>query len=82
MTLDLDFSKLTVGDLKKLQNGAPIGDLIEFANKVVVGGVDHLPATELTAIMGEVFTEFGKWMQAPGEDTISLAAMLRDVKGL
>lgn len=82
MTLDLDFSKLTVGDLKKIRTDAPMGDLIEFVNKVVVGGIDHLPANELGSILKTVFDEFALWLHAPAEDALSLAAMLRDVKGL
>lgn len=82
MTLDVDFSKLTLGDLRVITSEASTGDLIAFANKVVVGGVYHLPATELRPVMELVISELAKWIAAPGEDTGSLAEMLQDIKGL
>lgn len=82
MNLEFDFSKLTIGDLRVITPDASTGDLIAFANKVVVGGVYHLPATELRTIMELVMSEFAKWVAAPGEETGSLVEMLKDVRGL
>lgn len=82
MILDLDFSKLTVGDMRLLSDPNNVGNFIAFFDKVVVGGVSHLPMNEFHSIAEQVLAEFSEWMKTPGQERSSLAEMLQDIKGL
>lgn len=80
-SLETDFSKLTLGDLRPVMvKDASPGDLIEFADKCVVGGVKHLPAIYFKPILEAVISEFVVYFQADNSE--SLREMLKDIKGL
>ena len=59
----LDFSSLTIGDMiPVLAHNPSSADVLILAHKVVVGGVYHLPPTEISTILQLVSTEFGNWI--------------------
>lgn len=83
MNIEMDFSKLTVGDMLPLFNpNATTGDMIMFSNKIVVGGIMHLPVEDLETVLQKVASEFSKFMARNQESTLNLSAMLEGVKGL
>ena len=59
----LDFSKLTIGDMIPVLSANPSkADVLNLAHKVIVGGVYHLPLTEINPIVELVSNEFVAWM--------------------
>jgi hypothetical protein len=61
--IELDFSKLTLGDIAPVMiHGAPLGVLIDFADKVVVGGAKHMPINVLFELMEYITPQFINWL--------------------
>jgi hypothetical protein len=58
----VDIHKLTVGDIRKLvraQHGdISFEELVDILDKAVEGGIDDLPAPELTSVAVKVFEAF------------------------
>lgn len=83
ITIETDFSKLTIGDIHKLAKVSDTAGFIEFADKVVVGGVMHLPAAVMQTVCDIVSSEFVNYNQKRNTSHLSdLRAMLEGVKGL
>lgn len=83
ITIDTDFSKLTIGDIHKLAKSNDTASFIEFADKVVVGGVMHLPSAVMQTVCEIVSGDFASYNQKHNTSRLSdLRAMLEDVKGL
>lgn len=59
----LDFTKLTIGDLQPVLSASPsVADYIAFADTVIEGGVLGLPVSELNPVLQLVSTEFVSWL--------------------
>lgn len=56
--ITVDLSRATIGDLKVLDGvarGAPMmGEMVDFLDRVVVGGAQALPLSEYRAVMDAV----------------------------
>lgn len=62
MNYQLDFSHLTIGDVAPVLAHHPSGlDVLVFADKVVVGGIMHLPLAEAKPIVDLVTEQFAMW---------------------
>ena len=88
MNYEFDFSKVTLGDLRKLMSsmGDP-GDyimFIEFVDKVTVGGIMHLPVNQSRDVLEKAGAAFHEWTREVNgvADSESWSEMLRDIKGL
>lgn len=65
LTITVDPAKMTLGDLRLLDRARAkqISDseALDFFNRVIVGGVEHLPLDALEAIWGAIFhVAYGK----------------------
>jgi len=59
----LDFAKLTIGDVRPILTASPsTADWLTFADKATVGGIMHLPITEIRPLMELVTAEFAAWL--------------------
>lgn len=59
----LDFSKLTIEDmLPVLTHNPSTADILILAHKCIVGGVFHLPPTEISPITKLVSSGITEWM--------------------
>jgi hypothetical protein len=90
MTYEFDFSSLTVGDIRKFMSGnLAAADVIDFAEKVTVGGVLHLPASEFANVMAQLGPAYVEWIQEctkgrdnKAPDASAWEEMLQGIKGL
>lgn len=81
--MTFDFSKVTLGDVRKLSAGdMSTSEVIDFCDKVVVGGVVDLPFEQWGDVTRDIFAEFQVWMISLQEDKTALSDLLKDVKGL
>jgi hypothetical protein len=81
LVLETDFSQLTLGDVRfvLVKDPAP-GDMIEFADKCIIGGVKHWPVIYMKQVFEVVVAEFVIWMK--GEDEAGVREMLEGIEGL
>lgn len=60
MNVQVDLSKATIGDLRLLDGVArgktPLGEMVDFLDRVVIGGAAQLPMTEYRAVMEAVMS--------------------------
>lgn len=85
MTYEFNFSKLTIGDMRPLWSGNPTPlDLIEFVNKVTVGGIMHLPMNQTEDLFEQFNIEFSEWTKTLPKtgDAGEWEEMLNGIKGL
>jgi len=62
MNYQLDFSHLTIGDVVPVMSHNPsVQDVLVFSDKVVVGGIMHLPLSEAKSITELVVEQFVVW---------------------
>ena len=59
----LDFTKLTIGDVRPVLTANPsVGAWLTMTDKIVLGGIMHRPVTEIRPIMELVTVEFAAWL--------------------
>ena len=74
-----NFDRITIGDIAPILASNPsAADWLALANKVVLGGVYALPATEVQAIVEATPKELRAWYKA-NVDTTALEDMLKGV---
>ena len=78
-----DFSAVTIGDMLPLLTGSPtVADLLIFANKVIVGGIVHLPPSEIDAIYKATGAATAEWIKTLQVDNVLWNELLEGVSGL
>ena len=74
-----NFDRITIGDIAPILASNPsAADWLALADKVVLGGVYALPATEVQAIVEATPKELHAWYKA-NVDTSALEDMLKGV---
>jgi hypothetical protein len=64
--IKIDPDALTIGDMAfimavgEMKQSEAMPKMIEMMNRVVIGGVNHFPASRLGDVMGEVVRQWGE----------------------